>query len=505
MSALDDLKRMLKQAQDGNFEVEPQIEEIQEEVVPEVSAIEQLKNLLREAAPKYVPTEIFEEKLEEEVKNLSEKDIIQMTADLLGKKKPLSEADNIEAQRWNDPLKQDFVTQKQMNDHYNLLLTRIQTQLSSLGGGGEVNFRYLDDVNRVTMTSSNDNHVLEYDAATKKVQFTNKIGPIEHIRFDVNHIESNEDINPGTLDWNAADQTLNLRHANGVTQQIGQEQYYLVKNSTGVDIPNGAVCMFGGAEAFDGARLLVAPMIANGVFPSLYVMGVATQDINNGELGFVTSFGRVGEVNTSAWNVGDILYAHPTNPGALTNIKPTSPNNVIPIGAVLRVDPLVGEIFVRPTVEQQMLYGRFADTTDQTPLLINTPYPIKFNTSNEANGFHVDGGGLPTSTITCEESGYYNLSSSLSLTSTNASAKTFYVWLRKNGIDVPLSAKRQSVVGNGTYQVLNYVFTLSLAKNDIVELMYASSDVTISISAPPATAFAPAIPSVTLLITQVAL
>lgn len=48
-------------------------------------------------------------------------------------------------------------------------------------GGGEVNFRWLDDVNRSTMTELNDNWVLEYDAETGKVQFTNTVGPVEDI------------------------------------------------------------------------------------------------------------------------------------------------------------------------------------------------------------------------------------------------------------------------------------------------------------------------------------
>ena len=146
MSALDDFKKLMKQANEGNFEIEP------EPIVEEISAIEQLKALLIEAAPKYVPKEVIEESVEAEIKQLSEKDIVQMTADLLSKSNssnniPAAPQD-IEAQRWNDPLRNtNFVTQEQMNDHYKLLIQRIQTQLSTVGGGGEVNFRKLDDVN----------------------------------------------------------------------------------------------------------------------------------------------------------------------------------------------------------------------------------------------------------------------------------------------------------------------------------------------------------------------
>ena len=499
MSALDDLKKMLKQAQEGNFEVEPEIEEIQEEVVPEVSPLEQLKNLLREAAPKYVPKEVLEEKLEEEVKNLSEKDIIQMTADLLGKKKPLSEADNIEAERWNDPLKQDFVTQKQMNDHYNLLLTRIQTQLSSLGGGGEVNFRYLDDVNRATMKSSNDNHLLEYDAATKKVQFTNQIGPLDYILFDRTHTHE-IDREPGTLCWSSVDQTLNLQHPNGVTQQLGQETYAYVNNQTGSTITNGTAVMFGGAlpDGVSGARILVTPMIASGEFPSLYALGIATEDIGHGENGRVTVWGKLRDVDTSAFEVGDILYADPLVVGGLTPVKPTAPNNVVPMAAVLTKDAEAGELFVRPTVTMQQYYGRFSRTTDQNATAIDTATAVLFDTTEISNGVTLNG-----TRIEVADSGFYQVSGTFQVTATSNKGKV-YTWLRKNGVDLPRST-RITTVTNGDTFTMPYEIQLTLNANDYVEMYWAATASGIYLQAAPATAFAPSSSAVALSVAQLQL
>jgi hypothetical protein len=57
----------------------------------------------------------------------------------------LSEPDNINQQ--NDPitpLDQNFVTIDQLNQHYNKFLSRIQQQLSTLGGGGETNLTFMD-------------------------------------------------------------------------------------------------------------------------------------------------------------------------------------------------------------------------------------------------------------------------------------------------------------------------------------------------------------------------
>ena len=46
------------------------------------------------------------------------------------------------------PLDQEFVTLKQLQDHYNLFVNRVQQQLLSLGGGGETRLEFLDDVDR---------------------------------------------------------------------------------------------------------------------------------------------------------------------------------------------------------------------------------------------------------------------------------------------------------------------------------------------------------------------
>jgi len=376
-------------------------------------------------------------------------------------------------------------------------------------GSGEVNFRYLDDVNRQTLTDSNNNWVLEYDTQSKKVQFTNEIGPINHVSFDISHVD-NENEEPGTICWNNKDHTLNIHHENGVVQQIGQEQYYLIKNTSEQTILKGSVCMFSGAyDDITESRLIGTPFIADGTFPSLYIMGITTQNILPSESGFVTAFGKVRDVNTTGgsenWQAGDILYASPTILGGLTKIKPTAPNNVIPVAACLKVDATVGEIFVRPTIEQKFLYGRFSDTTDQAPLAINTPYPITFNTTDISRGVYADGGVSPTSMIFVNESGFYKLQAGISLTSTNSSAKTIWIWSRKNGVDIANSARRKTILGNGTYDILNYDMEVSLNAGDHIELVYAVDDITISINSPSATAFVPSIPSITLIVNQIAL
>tara|TARA_B100001250_G_scaffold73153_1_gene59704 strand:+ start:425 stop:2449 length:2025 start_codon:yes stop_codon:yes gene_type:complete len=64
------------------------------------------------------------------------------------------------------PTDQKFATFEDLNKHYTLFLNRIQTQISTLGGGGAVNIRDLDDVD--LSTAQVNNKFLKYDSSSAK-------------------------------------------------------------------------------------------------------------------------------------------------------------------------------------------------------------------------------------------------------------------------------------------------------------------------------------------------
>ena len=64
------------------------------------------------------------------------------------------------------PLNQKFATLDDLQKHYKLFLSRIQQQLSTLGGGGETRLEFLDDVDR--NSAKTDNYFLKYDASLNK-------------------------------------------------------------------------------------------------------------------------------------------------------------------------------------------------------------------------------------------------------------------------------------------------------------------------------------------------
>jgi len=226
-----------------------------------------------------------------------------------------------------------------------------------------------------------------------------------------------------------------------------------------------------------------------------------THDLpDTGEKGYCTTWGFIRDLDTSAFTAGDILYASPTVAGGLTKVKPTAPNNVIPVAACVVSSATAGVIFVRPTITQMQYYGIFAKTADTSPAVINTAYPITFDTTRLSNGVTI---GTPASRIVVPQSGLYQFNATVQLTSGNTSAKNVWVWFRKNGTDIPESARLVTININGGYVPISVNEAVSLAANEYVELVYASDSTNITVDNVASTAFAPEAPAVVIEVTQV--
>lgn len=138
----------------------------------------------------------------------------------------------------------------------------------------------------------------------------------------------------GQLAWNADEQTLDLGKGGGVVLQLGSETLMLCRNSTATEIGNGTAVRFTGTLGNSG-RILVAPMIADGSLPGYVFFGVTTQAIAPGADGFVTTFGKVRQVDTRDFEEGDVLWCDPATPGGFTRTEPQAPNLKLPVAAVI--------------------------------------------------------------------------------------------------------------------------------------------------------------------------
>jgi len=337
-------------------------------------------------------------------------------------------------------------------------------------------------------------NALELLVAAPVIQNNNSVATdYIDLNFDPPHLDRAR-----RLVWNNVDQTVDLGLDYGVIQQIGQEIYARVGNTTGVTIPNGSVVGFAGVTA---NALLVAPYLADGSSPTLYILGVMTHDLpDNGEKGYCTTWGFVRDVDTSAFSPGDVLYASPTVAGAFTNVKPTAPDNVIPLAACIVSDATAGIIFVRPTIEQMKYYGVFTKTTDQSPAVINTEYLLTFDNTQISNGVVIGG---TTSQIIVPQSGLYQFDATVQLTSGNSSDKDVWVWFKKNGTSITNSARLVTININGGYIPIALSETVSLNAGEYVEMAFAADSTNVTVDTVASTAFAPGAPAIVLAVTQV--
>jgi hypothetical protein len=317
--------------------------------------------------------------------------------------------------------------------------------------------------------------------------------------------EQTGNVDYGQLSWNIAEETVDIAMGDGVTQQVGFETYMRVKNNTGSQIDNGTVVGFVGVNS----EITVAPYLANSSANELYFVGVTTRDMPDQDVGPVTLYGKVRGLDTTGpgaetWSVGDILYASPTAAGLLTNIRPTAPNAVIAVAAVLSVDAADGEIMVRPTIPIGLDYGSFDATVDQTLAATDTATPVLLTNTLVSNGVTLSA-SPNNSRLNVAEAGYYQIDAVLQLTSGNASDKNVYFWLRKNGSNVAETTRAITVNVNGGFSPIALNYTITLAANDYVEIYWAANNTNVTLDALAASAFAPAAPSVLVNMSQLQL
>jgi hypothetical protein len=74
-------------------------------------------------------------------------------------------------------------------------------------------------------------------------------------------------------------------------------------------------------------------------------LGIATEDIANGAEGFITTFGFVRGINTSAFTAGLPIYLSQTA-GQFTQTRPAAPAHTVALGWVIKVNASSGEVFV---------------------------------------------------------------------------------------------------------------------------------------------------------------
>jgi len=138
----------------------------------------------------------------------------------------------------------------------------------------------------------------------------------------------------GKLYYDSTDHALSFYNDEADTKlQIGQENWIRVYNNSGATISNGNICYASGKENVED-RLTIALAQADDPATSK-VIGAATHDIENNSFGYVTQFGYVSNVDTSAFADGAPMWLSSTAAGGYTDTEPLSPNVSVFLGYVV--------------------------------------------------------------------------------------------------------------------------------------------------------------------------
>ena len=144
-------------------------------------------------------------------------------------------------------------------------------------------------------------------------------------------------------------------------------------------------------------------------------------------------------------------------------------------------------------------YGSFYDTTTQTAAVINTAYGITFNTTDLSYGVTV---GSPTSRIYIDRPNVYNVQFSAQVDNSAGGVGLVWIWLRKNGVNVPDSSGQIRIQGNNAEVVVGWNYIIELNSGDYIELMWEVDDTSVILLADPASAVHPSVPSIILTVTD---
>jgi hypothetical protein len=158
------------------------------------------------------------------------------------------------------------------------------------------------------------------------------------------------------LSWNQPNGTINLGLYNDVNIGVGEDVIYYVK-ATGA-ITKGDVIQYAGYQG-DHALAKRAVQSEVNANPKL-IMGIAKQNIANGDFGYVAHFGKLEGVDTKSQAVNSFVWfdSAGSTAGNWTTTEPTYPRAKILLAVIIKAESSAeannGVLLVRPTIESKL-------------------------------------------------------------------------------------------------------------------------------------------------------
>lgn len=236
--------------------------------------------------------------------------------------------------------------------------------------------------------SSLDQRYLPASGVFSGVVAVQVLSSVDYIDFDLNANVTREE---GRLYWNSTYKTLELGTANQTSIMLGQEVVVRVLNDTAQTFTRGQVVYISGTQSNVPT---IALATASAEATTHKGLGVLKQTLGPNDRGLMSIFGKVSGIDTSIYNIGDILYLG-TTPGSLTNVYSPAPSHPELIGSVITVGTSstgVVLVQVQHGYEIQELHN-----VSRTPPSATGQVLVWNNTGGYyAPGFHNDLAGLTT-------------------------------------------------------------------------------------------------------------
>jgi len=151
----------------------------------------------------------------------------------------------------------------------------------------------------------------------------------------------------------------------------------------------------------------------------------------------------------------------------------------------------------------QSYYLSAYHTASLTASVQNTPFSMSFNTTDFSNGITI--GGPIRNQIQITNAGIYDIQFSAQVDKTSGTTVSSYIWLAKNGEDVPDSNTQITLAGGqADAQVAAWNFYVSASAGDYYELRYGATLTNFRIHYNTSSVVGPTVPSVILTVGRIA-
>jgi len=193
----------------------------------------------------------------------------------------------------------------------------------------------------------------------------NIFGDFDHIDFELSPAGAAQ---TGRMQWNPVDGVMEVGLiGNEVVHQMGPESPLLCENQSGGDIDNGQVVYISGGSG-SKPRIDLSKADAKS---TTFVLGVATEDIGDGNSGYVTTRGRVRDIDTQLFSPGDTIFLSATVAGGLETFPAPAPNYKARVGYCIVSDAVNGVLLVDPSVVSSL--RNLTDVETQAPAANDCP------------------------------------------------------------------------------------------------------------------------------------